>query len=66
MSTPTKSSGMKINAINSNEDGRLGLVNRYKNRLQQLSGDLHFILKNHFSRTSYKSFHTDKSKFIYI
>ena len=37
-----KSSDMKINAINSNEARNLGLVNRYKIRLWQLSGALHF------------------------
>ena len=48
-----------------NEAGNLGLVNCYKIHIRQLSGDLHFILKNHVSRTSYKYFQTKKSKFIY-
>ena len=55
-STLTKSSNTKLNDIDTNEAGKLGLVNRYKIRLRKLSGDLHFILKNHVSRTSYNPF----------
>ena len=64
-STLTKYSDMKINAINLNEAGNLGLVNRYKILLRQLSGSLYFILENNVSRTSNNSFQTKKSKFIY-
>ena len=56
MSTLTNSSDMNINAIDPNEAGNLGLMNQYKIRHQHLSGSLHFILKNHVSRTSYNSF----------
>ena len=56
---------MKINAINLSKAVNLSLVNQYKIRPQQLSGSLHFILKNDVSRTSYNSFQPDKSKFIY-
>ena len=65
MTTLTKSSNMKINAINPNEAGNLGLVNRYKILLKKLSGALHFILKNHVSRKIYNCFHPKESKFIY-
>jgi len=54
------SSTMKVEPIDPNKEGNVGLVNRYKIRLRQLSGALHFILKNHISRTSYKSFQPDK------
>ena len=56
---------MKVEPIDPNKEGNVGLVNRYKIRLRQLSGALHFILKNHISRTSYNSFHPDKEKFLY-
>ena len=64
-STLTKSSNMKLNAIDPKKVENLGLVNQYKIRLRQLSGALHFILKNNVSRTSYKSFQNYKSKLIY-
>ena len=50
------SSTMKVEPIYPNIQGNIGLVNRYKIRLRQLSGALHFILKNHISRKSYNSF----------
>ena len=59
-STLTKYYDMKINAIDLNDAGILGLVNRYKTRLRKLSRDLHFILKNPVSRTSYNSFDPEK------
>ena len=58
MSNLTKSSDMNINAIDPNEARNIGLVKRYKISLQQLSGALHFILKNHLSRKSYNYFKT--------
>ena len=64
-STLTKSFNMKINLINPNEAGNLGLVNRYKIRLRQLSGSLHFILKKYVFSTNYNSFQPEKSNFIY-
>ena len=65
-STLTKYSDMKINAINLNEAGNLSLVNRYKILLKELSGSLHFILKNHVSRTRFNSLQPNKSTFIFI
>ena len=64
-SSLTKSSNMKINAIGPNKAINLGLVNQYKIRLKQISGALHFILKNNFSRKSYNTFQREKRKFIY-
>ena len=61
----TKSSNMKNNAIDPNDTGNLSLVNWYKTRRRQISGALHFILKNHVSRKRYNSFQPYISKFIY-
>ena len=65
ISALTNPTNMKLNAINPNEAGNLGLVNQYNICLQQLCGSLHFILKNQVSITSYNPFHPKKSKLIY-
>eukprot|EP00957_Ditylum_brightwellii_P042880 3246115-Ditylum_brightwellii.AAC.1 len=56
---------MKIHAINPNNTGNQGLVNRHKIRLRRLSGALHFIAKNHLKRASYNSFYPWKGSFLY-
>ena len=55
-STLVTSTDMQIKAIDPNKIGNAGLVNQFKIRLRRLSGALHFILKNHVSRSSYNSF----------
>ena len=47
---------MVIKAIDPIKYGNQGLINRRKIQLQIFSGALHFILKNHITRTSYTSF----------
>ena len=62
----SKTTDMKIHAIDPNKVGNQGLVNRYKIRLRRLSGALHFIAKNHLKRASYNSFYPRKDLFLYM
>ena len=55
-STLITSPDMIIKAIDPNRIGNIGLVNQHKIRLRRLSGVLHFIVKNHATRSSYNSF----------
>ena len=56
---------MKINSIDRNVSGNLGLVNQYRIQLCQLSGLIHFIFKNYVKRTSYTSFQPNNQQFMY-
>ena len=59
------STDMIIHEVNPNEPGNAGLVNAHKIRLRRLSGVLHFILKNHITRSSYNTFKADEAEFLY-
>ena len=52
----TTSTDMIIKAIDPNKTGNQGLINRRKIQICRFLGALHFILKNHITRTSYTLF----------
>ena len=56
---------MKIDPLNPNAIGNLGLVNRQKIQLRQHSMIFHHLFKNAVSRSSYTSFFPDKKIYTY-
>ena len=64
-STLAVSSDQVIQAIDPNAAGNAGLVKRHKIYLCRLSTVMHFSLKNNVTRTSYKSFQTNRDKFVH-
>ena len=59
------SDNMKIDPLDPNAIGKLGLVNRQKTHLRQHRVIFHHLFRNAVSRSSYTSFFPDKSMYTY-
>ena len=56
---------MKIEPLDPNAIGNLGLVDRQKIQMRQHSVIFHHLFKNSVSRSSYTSFFPDKNMYMY-